>query len=356
MNDWIKETFFLMPNYKWVGLLLSFFFAALLKSFLKQFLLRLKSSEKIRKRIHGFLLTLFDQPIEKPTSWILTIFFLYTCLDVLTIIPRLEKYIVIFCQVVLFYNFMRLAYLAVEAIGKILETYSNQSKHTLNNQLVIFSTKTLKLLVLVIGFLMALQNFGVNVMSLIAGLGIGGLALALAAQDTAANLFGSITIILDRPFQVGDWIKIGDTEGTVEDVGFRSTRIRTFYNSLVTIPNSTMAKEKIDNLGARDSRRIRHTIGVTYETPEEKIKSFIEQIKSCLAQHPLIIQDRTTVSFKEMGDFNLQILLVYFVNVQETDQEFAIQQEVLFEIMKIAKNEKIEFAYPTETHYLKSIN
>ena len=133
-----------------------------------------------------------------------------------------------------------------------------------------------------LGILIVLQNMGVNVFSLLAGLGLGGLAFALAAKDTAANLFGSIMILTDRPFKIGDWVKMDGVEGTVEEIGFRSTRVRTFYNSLITIPNATIANVQIDNLGVRQYRRTTATLGVTYDTSMEKMNQFVEGIRKII--------------------------------------------------------------------------
>jgi small-conductance mechanosensitive channel len=121
---------------------------------------------------------------------------------------------------------------------------------------------------------------------LLAGLGIGGIAFALAAKDTVENLFGSVTVLVDRPFQVGDWVVIGDQEGTVEEIGFRSMRLRTFYNSRITIPNSLLVKSAVDNLGARRYRRVKCMIGVQYDTPPDRIEAFCEGIRELIRRHP----------------------------------------------------------------------
>jgi MscS family membrane protein len=199
-----------------------------------------------------------------------------------------------------------------------------------------------------------MQSFGINVMSLLAGLGLGGLALALAAQDTAANLFGSITILLDTPFKVGDWIKVGDTEGTVEEVGFRSTRIRTFYQSLITVPNSTIAKEKIDNMGSRPLRRIRHVLGLSYETSPEQIKSFCEQIKSLIQEHPLSDKNTYSVYLTAYSASSLDVTINFFINAPNGDIELSTQQEFLLNFWNLAQELKINYAFPTQTLYIKN--
>jgi MscS family membrane protein len=164
-----------------------------------------------------------------------------------------------------------------------------------------------------------------------------------------ANLFGSITIITDRPFQVGDQIKVTDTEGTVEEVGFRSTRIRTPYQSVVAVPNSIMAKEKIDNMGVRPRRRIRHTIGLTYDANQEQIKHFSEKVRSMLTQHPKVYKDDVTVVFNGFGDSSLNVLVNCFVVAATWNEETEIQEQLLFAIMTIAKEAGVDFAFPTRT-------
>ncbi len=351
----MNEVLFLIPNWKWLVLIVVLFAGFLLNSLLKKFFLALKNSDNIRGKAHGFVLHFLNTEIQKPLAWIATSLFWFACLDSLELSSGLDKYLKLGSQLLLSYYLIRLTYIAVDAFGNVLNEITAKTENTLDDQLAPLATKTLKVFVVIFGFLIVLQNFGINVMSLLAGLGLGGLALALAAQDTAANLFGSITIILDRPFQVGDWVKVAGTEGFVEEIGFRSTRIRTMYKSLVTIPNSVMAKEQIDNMGARPLHRIRHTIGLSYETTETQMTQFMDRLRYYLAQHPAVDKDTITVRFNLMGDFNLQILMNFFVQVPDAGKELEIQQEVLFEVMKIASDLKAEFAYPTSTQFVKQI-
>src|SRR5690606_24921192 len=144
-----------------------------------------------------------------------------------------------------------------------MATKAESTDSKLDDQLVPLLRKAMKIFVVLVGALFLLQNLDVNVASLVAGLGIGGVAVALAAKDTIANFFGSLMIFIDRPFQIGDWVKIGETEGIVEVVGFRSTRVRTFYNSLVTVPNAHFTEAAIDNLGMREYRRTSTVLNLT---------------------------------------------------------------------------------------------
>lgn len=353
LSIWMNEVILWIPNWKWLGLAIAIAAGVLIRSLLKQFFNYLKKSPQIRSKAHGFLLYLLDTDLHGPLAWVATSFFWLISLDSLAVTPGMDKYLKFLVQLNLSFHLIRLAYKAVDAFGRMLEEITAKTENTLDDQLAPFATKMLKLFVVGFGFLIVIQNFGVNVMSLLAGLGLGGLALALAAQDTAANLFGSITIIVDRPFQVGDWIKVAGTEGTVEEIGFRSTRIRTLYKSLVTIPNSVMAKEQIDNMGLRTLLRIRHILGLTYDCSETQITQFMDQIRAHLAQHPEVDPNNITVALTGLGDYSLNILLNFFIHAGETSRELEIQQQVLFDIMAVAKGLGIEFAFPTATHHIR---
>ncbi|MBY0451871.1 MAG: mechanosensitive ion channel family protein, partial [Bdellovibrionaceae bacterium] len=175
-------------------------------------------------------------------------------------------------------------------------------------------------------------------------------ALAFAAQDTVANVFGTITIILDRPFKLGDHIKAGDTEGTIEEVGFRSTRIRTFYNSVVNIPNSVMAKEKIDNLSERNGWiRFRHLLGFTYDATTQQIDAFSEKLRTILLEDPSVDRDRIIINFNSFGDSSLNVLVNFHYNLADGDNDAARINYYLNLISKLVAEEKLSFAFPTRT-------
>jgi len=349
-----KESWILMPNWKWLALIITVLFGLALQKVLKIFFSRLKKQNQFHT-LHPILHYFLELQVESALSWIATTAIWHALLSALDLHGGLEKSLGNLVQLIQWFYLIRVAYLGVEAIGLWINDVVAKTENTLDDQLAPLATKTLKVFVVVFGILIMLQGFGFNVMSLLAGLGLGGLALALAAQDTAANVFGSITIILDRPFQVGDWIKVGDTEGNVEEIGFRSTRIRTFYQSLITVPNSVMAKEKIDNMGARAKRRIRHTLGVTYDTPPEKIQKFLDTLKFHLSQHKDIDKDDIRVLFNQMGDFSLQVLVQFFVITSDPMEELELQQEILMDILRIAKQVEVEFAFPTQTLMVPSL-
>ncbi len=355
LNEWMTANLFLMPNWKWIALAIALAAGLILKSLLKKFFRKIKNAPWARSHAVGFLLHFIETAVENPLAWIVTCLFWHATLDSLSLAPGLDKYLKILVQLVLSLNLIFLVYRAVEAFGAVLMQYTLKANNPLDDQLAPMATKVLKVFVVIFGVLIALQNFGLNVMSVLAGLGLGGLALALAAQDTAANLFGSITIVADRPFQIGDWIKVGETEGNVEDIGFRSTRIRTFYNSIITIPNSTMAKEKIDNMSSRESARIRHTIGLTYDTKVDQLKAYMQSLTDYLNSHPDILKEGMVVKFVNMGDFSLQIYVQFYIQASAMPRERDIQEDFLFFAMEIAEGMKLDFAFPTATHYVKPL-
>lgn len=214
--------------------------------------------------------------------------------------------------------------------------------------------KTLKVFIVVFGLVFVADSLKVDVTSLLAGLGLGGLAFALAAQDTVKNLFGSLTVLMDRPFQVGDWIVVGELEGMVEEVGFRSTRIRTFHNSLITMPNANLISTPVDNMGARTYRRWSTTLSVTYDTPPEKLESFCEGVRELIRLHPDTRKDYFHVYARDFGDAYLGVLLYVFFQVPDWGAELRARHRLFLDILRLAGRLGVEFAFPTQTlHVLR---
>ena len=224
----------------------------------------------------------------------------------------------------------------------------------LDDQLVPMLRKSLKIFSFTIGALVLVQSFGYSVGSILAGLGIGGLAVALAAQDTLANFFGSVTIFADKPFQIGDWIVMGKVEGTVEEVGFRSTRVRTFYNSVVSIPNSKLANTDVDNMGMRRYRRIKEVISLTYSTTAEQMQAFVEGIRAVIRANRYMRQDFHEIHFNGFGDSSLNVLVYCFLDVQTWSDELREKHNFFLEILRLAEEVGVEFAFPTQTIHVDS--
>jgi MscS family membrane protein len=162
-------------------------------------------------------------------------------------------------------------------------------------------------------------------------------------------------ILFDRPFQVGDWIIVGVAEGTVEEIGFRSTRLRTFYNSVISIPNSELMNAKVDNMGRRQYRRLRTTLRLTYDTPPAKLKAFVDGIKEIILKHPQTRKDYFHVVFNDYGPSSLDVMLYMFFEVPDWTEELLAREQVLTDILTLAESIGVSFAFPTQTLHIESM-
>ena len=245
-------------------------------------------------------------------------------------------------------------YRQIDVITDVLQEKADRTDTKLDDQVVPLVRRTLKAFIIVIGGIFILQNLKVDVASLVAGLGLGGLAFALAAKDTIANFFGALTIFVDRPFQIGDWVIIGGEEGTVEDVGFRTTRLRTFYNSVITVPNAKLTGTAIDNMGARQHRRIKCNFGLSLNTPPEKVQAFVEGTRAIIQAHPDTRKEYYHVYLNGIGDSTLNVLFYCFVTVPTWAEELKDKHELFLSVLRLAQDLKVEFAFPTQTLHVES--
>jgi MscS family membrane protein len=249
---------------------------------------------------------------------------------------------------------MVVAYRLVDVASNVLDRRADATDTRFDDLLVPLIRKSVKVFVVAVGLVTIAETVGQDITALLAGLGLGGLALALAAQDTVRNLFGSLTILLDRPFQVGDWVVVGGVEGTVEEVGFRSTRIRTFYNSLITLPNSNLISASVDNLGDRTYRRWKTTLGLTYDTPPEKIDAFCEGVRELILQHPYTRKNYFHVYFNDFGGSSLNVLLYMFFETPDWSTELRERHRLAVDILRLAADLGVEFAFPSQTMYFRN--
>jgi len=233
-----------------------------------------------------------------------------------------------------------------------MSQWVSSSESELDDHLLPFVRKFLRIAVVVVTALVVVQNFGFSIAGIIASLGIGGLAVALAAQDTIANVFGSFMIIADRPFHIGDMIKYDSVEGKVEEVGFRSTRIRTLDRSLVSVPNRLVANGCINNLTRMTERRVRITLSLTYQTTPEQMRQALQGIRVLLARHAGLDQTSSLVYFNEFGASSLDILVQYFTLTTVMPEHLAIREEIGLQIMDELERLGLQFAFPSRTIYL----
>jgi len=243
----------------------------------------------------------------------------------------------------------------IDIIAYYLNNEAKKTESALDDQLVPLLVKSLRILVVTVGILFILQNFGYNITSLLAGLGIGGLALALAAQNTVSNLFGSITIFSDKPFQLGDWISVGDIEGTVEDVGFRTTRVRRFDQALVTVPNSQFINTGVVNYSAMKKRRINFYLGVAYKTSVSQIKDVVSGIKKIIEDDDKFDHSFYMVKFTDFGAYSLNIFIYCFTKTTDWAESLVVREEFNLKIMQLLEELGVEIAFPSQTIYLNQI-
>ena len=212
--------------------------------------------------------------------------------------------------------------------------------------------KSLIAVFVVVGTLMTVQSLGYNVSTILQGLGIGGLAFALAAQDTIANLFGSIVVAIDQPFKIGETVKIGTHTGTVEDIGLRSTKIRLIDKSLVVMPNKLVSSEAIVNLSRSTQRRVEQVIGLTYDTTPDQLAVIVEDIREILLSDAEIDPTSVMVFFRDLSASSLDVWVVYASREADLKEGFALKQRMNLAIMRAVAARGLSFAYPTSVMHL----
>ena len=240
-----------------------------------------------------------------------------------------------------------------DVFAGVFKQRAAQTDTRMDDQVVPLVARLLKFIVAATALVFVLSNLGIDVGGLIAGLGIGGIAIAFGAQDTVANLFGSVTIFADRPFQVGDWVKIGGVEGAVEEVGFRSTRIRAVSSSVVTVPNRTVAGAEIDNLGQRTSRRTNTTLGLTYGTDRVRLQAFIEGLRQIINVHPDTLSG-PIVELKDFGASSLDVMVIFNMKAPDYASECATRGEIYMQFIALGEALEVDFAFPSQSVYLES--
>jgi MscS family membrane protein len=240
----------------------------------------------------------------------------------------------------------------IDLIGDIADARLEQSRHRVvaTQMLIPVGSLAVKIVLALLTTFHLMQLFSWEVSAVLTGLGISGLAFALGAQDSLKNLFGSFTLIADRPFVVGEPVKIGDKgEGVVEVVGLRSTRIRTSDDAVLTVPNSDLTTMHITNYGQCRYARFQAAIGVVYATPTDRLLAFRNGIRELIEQQPRTRKDRFSVSIDELAESGIRIHVKAFFETGSKDQDLDDREELILAILRLAETLRIEFAYPTHT-------
>ncbi len=224
-----------------------------------------------------------------------------------------------------------------------------------SREMASFIIKITKVLIVSLGVIALLQEFGINVTGFLASLGLGGLAFALAAKDTAANIFGGIAILTDNIFKIGEWVKVGNAEGTVEDIGMRTTKIRAFDKRLIIVPNSIIANSNVENFSRREKRRVVMRIGLIYNTSVDVIKDVVEEIRNMLLNHPEVAKDESLlIYFDEYEDSSLSIFCYFFTDTAEWKEYLRIKEDINLKIKEIIEKYPTDFAFPSNSVYFET--
>jgi MscS family membrane protein len=344
------ESFIAYENLIDLGISIAIFLLFLLfrKVFAKYaFTLLLKLSNKAPTTFFSSIFKAYEKPIQ----WLFIIIGLYVAVGYYPLLNQSNP---------LFLDVLRSGVIIVISWGLYNLTSSSSAIFTkLNDKysleidaiLIPFLSKVLRVVIVVVAISVIAQEFDYNVGSFVAGLGIGGLAISLAAKDALANLFGGFVIITEKPFSIGEWIKTSTVEGTVEEITFRSTRVRTFADAIVTVPNATLANDSITNWSKMGKRQITFNLKVTYDTPRDKLENVVSRINELLKHHSSIHPETIFVTFDQYQENGYGLFLYFFTNTTVWGEFLRIKEEINFEIMDILEQEGVSLAIPSRRLY-----
>ena len=350
--SWAEDTFIGIQIWQFIGIGVMAILIVVLR-FLSMWLLRFFIRRRTRPERHEF----WDRElarIGRPLLLMIGAVVVAVGFPVLTFDDNIEKVVSIFSSFLSTFAGVMVGFRLVDSATDYWAVVAEETESKLDDQLVPLARTAGKIFVGAIGAIFILQNLDINITSLIAGLGIGGVAVALAAQDTLKNLLGGATILADRPFQVGDWVIMDDIEGTVEKIGFRSTRIRTFADSLISVPNARMSDTAVNNMGQRTWRRYSTTVGIGYHTDPDRIQAFVEGIRAIVRSDENMRHDYYIVEFHSFGDSALNILVYTFIGASTWNEELRTRHVFNLNIMRLADELQVDFAFPTQTVHLAS--
>ncbi|MGY8768161.1 MAG: mechanosensitive ion channel family protein [Pirellulales bacterium] len=349
-----KEVVWFLPNYQWI-----FLVALIILGFVADFL---------TQKVMGVVtLAWFRYSKKEPTdeerknsrkSWrpvghlmqaLVWYFGLHECFN---LPANVQSFLLVAINIFAVVAAAMTAFRLVDLLSSYLAKKALKTKTRFDDLLVPIVARALKAVLVCVAIISIAEIYDFRITGLIGGLGLGGIAIALAAKDTLNNVFGSFTVMLDRPFEIGDWIITDGVEGSVEKVGLRSTRIRTFYNSVITVPNSLLITAKVDNMGRRRYRRIKTYLNLQYNTTPEQIDAFCEGVRELLRRHPFTRKDYYHVYLNQFNASSLDILLYCFLECPDWNVELRERHRLFIDIMKLAKSLHVEFAFPTQTLHM----
>ncbi len=349
-DSWLFQQTAILENWQWLSLLALIFLGVVLDRITRLFFYRiarrLGRSERVTVDEQG--LARFARPFGLlVTGWLFVTF-----LPALGIGDTIERVLDIAVSFMVSIAGVWAAVRLVDVIADFLRAKAQRTDNKFDDMLVPLLRKTLKIFVVVVGVVYLVSKLTDDIWKVLAGLSLGTLAVGLAARDSIENLFGTFTVLLDKPFQIGDWITVGEIDGTVEKVGIRSTRVRTFANSVITVPNRDFISAKVNNWGARRYRRIRTMLSLTYDTPPEKVEAFCEGMRELIRAHPYTRKDYYHVYLNQLSESSLDVLLYCFLDVPDWAMELRERHRLLADALRLAERLNIGFAFPTRTLHM----
>lgn len=333
-----------LPLLLLVAIPLGIFLSRVTRWFLSRIVRRTASTwdDELLKRYHS------------PVTTIWAIVAVYALVPFVQLLSPAEQFIHRVLQVGFYFVFFWMMWRTID----VLRHATGQSRWVVNHlafrALLPLTARVAKVAVFALGAIALLSQLGYPITSLVAGLGIGGLALALAAQKTVENLFGAFSIGADQPFVEGDFVKIEDFVGTVEAIGLRSTRIRTLDRTIITMPNGKLADMRLESFSVRDRMRLSTILGLVYETTPAQMRAVLEGLERVLRNHPKIWPDAVVVRFQSFGESSLNIEVMAWFQTADWSEFQLIRQDVLLQFMDVVKDEGSDFAFPTRTLHLAS--
>ncbi|MEM9986809.1 MAG: mechanosensitive ion channel family protein, partial [Bacteroidota bacterium] len=351
-----QRSFLGFPVWKWVGFVLlvgiSYLFFRVVSWGLSWVIKNI--APKVAPK--GYIDPDLIPPVARPLSLLLTLLLFRAYLMPMLLLPiqvsdplgRIISIAMSFAGVWVFYRL-------VDIVASLFSSLASRTDSTMDDQLVPLLVRAAKLVIIVFGMLFVLDNLRVDVTALLAGVSIGGLAIALAAQDTVKNFIGSISIFVDRPFMVGDFIAAGDILGVVVEVGVRTTRIRALDGAQVTVPNGDLANRTITNHTVRTYRRYSTSITVTYATLPDKMEEFVNRVREIVSSHEKVREGSASVQFHEMGSSSLDIFYAAIFEVTDHGEWLACRQDIFLGIIRLAAQMGIDFAFPSTSVYIEQM-
>ncbi len=305
----------------------------------------IRLSSKTKTQLDDILFSTSKQPLVS----LVTVLTIWYALYRLNFPMWLDSFIT---KAIYFVIVINITWFIAKLVNALIETYiiplAERTENELDDQLIPIIKKSLNIIIWGVGIVVALNNAGFNVGAIIAGMGIGGFALAMASKDTISNFFGGVTVFADHPFKVKDRIKISGYDGFVEEIGIRSTRLKTLEGRIVTIPNAKFIDNIIENVSMEPNRKVKLNLGLTYDTTPEKMQLAMDILKNIIKNNDNTEED-CYVSFNSFGDFALGILFIYYI--KKGADILGTQSEINLQILKHFNENKLEFAFPTQTIY-----